>query len=52
MIMISIILLQISRTQNIKQTNIIVTTWVKIINTVITWIKIINTVIVLRNTKT
>jgi len=45
MIMNSIIVLQISRTWNIKQTNIIVTTWVKIINIIITWIKIINIVI-------
>jgi len=45
MIMISIIVLQISRTEDIKQTNIIVTTWVKIIHIVITWIKIIIIVI-------
>jgi len=42
MIMISIIVLQDSKTWNIKQTNNIVITWIKIINIVLTWIKIIN----------
>jgi len=39
MIMISIIVLQYSKTKNIKQTNNILITWIKIINTVITSIK-------------
>jgi len=36
MIMISIIVLKYSKTLNIKQTNNIVTTWLKIINIIIT----------------
>jgi len=39
MIMIIIIVLQNSKTKNIKQKNNIVRTWIKIINIVITWIK-------------
>jgi hypothetical protein len=39
MIMISITVLQNSKTKNIKQKNNIVRTWIKIINKVITWIK-------------
>jgi len=39
MIIISIIVLQYSKTLNIKQTNNIVITWIKIINIIITWIK-------------
>jgi len=38
-IMISIVVSQNSKTWNIKQTNNIVITWLKIINIVITWIK-------------
>jgi len=45
MIMISITMLQNSKTKNIKQKNNIVKTWIKIINIVRTWIKIINIVI-------
>jgi len=43
MIVISVIELQSSvtnrKTQNLKQTNNIVITWIKIINIVITWVK-------------
>jgi len=39
MIMISISVLQNSKTKNIKQKNNIVRTWIKTINIVITWIK-------------
>ncbi len=39
MIMINIIVLQDTKTLNIKQTNNKVTTIIKIINIVITWIK-------------
>jgi len=37
--MISVIVLQNSKTYNIKQTNVIVITWIKIINIVITIIR-------------
>jgi len=46
MIMITVIVLQNSKTQKLKQTNNIVIMWIKIINIVIIWIKIINIVII------